>query len=67
METQNELNKKILNTTLKIQKEFPALSAHLSEMPEYYPTTDHSGVNNADLKDYLESLNVILNRFSKEH
>lgn len=65
METQNELNDKIRLTTLKIQEENPELIKYINEIPRDFLNTKE--VNNKALKDYLNSLNQILETYAKEH
>ena len=68
METQNELNDKIRLTTLKIQEENPELMKYINEIPrDSLISTKEEEVNNKALKDYLNSLNKILETYAKEH
>ena len=67
MESQNDLNKKIVLTTMKIQETFPELVKYLGEIPEHFQSTTQKGINTKDLKDYLDSLNDLLETYSKKH
>jgi hypothetical protein len=67
MESQNDLNETIFLTTVKIQEEFPELTKYLGEIPENFQSNTGKGVNNQELKDYLESLNDLLETYAKEH
>ena len=67
MESLNDVNQKILLTTLKIQESFPELTKYLDEMPEHFEFTKQKGVNRKDLEDYLDSLSRLLDTFSKYH
>lgn len=67
MESQNNLNDIIFLTILKIQEEFPELTKYLDEMPEHFLSITGKGINNKELKDYQESLNNLLETYSKEH
>ena len=67
METQNELNDKIRLTTLKIQEENPELIKYINEIPRDSLLNTKEEVNNKALKDYLNSLNQILETYAKEH
>ncbi len=67
MESQNGLNESILLTTLKIQNEFPELVKYLDELPKKFQSNTEKGVNNKELKDYLDSLNDLLETYSKQH
>ena len=67
MESQNDLNKKIVLTTMKIQETFPELVKYLDEIPEHFQFNTQKGISTKDLKDYLDSLNDLLETYSKEH
>ncbi len=66
MKTENQLEQDILFLTTKIQKEFPELLKYLIEMPNQYSASDDDGVNKKNLKEYYDSLNELLERYSKE-
>jgi Na+/phosphate symporter len=66
METQNNLIKSIFSTTKKIQEEYPELTKYLVEMPEHFLDNPENGVNTQELKNYLESLEDIVNKYAKE-
>ena len=40
METEKELNSKILDITMKIRENYPELSKYLDEMPETIPNEE---------------------------
>ncbi len=67
MESQQELNRKIVLTTIKIQESYPELTKYLNEMPACLPFTARVGVNNKELEDYLDSLNQLLETFSRKY
>ncbi len=67
MESQNDLNDNIRLTTLKIQEEYPELIKYLNEIPRNYLSNADKGINNKELKGYLDSLNNLLETYSKEH
>lgn len=67
MESQNGLNEDILITTIKIKEEFPELTKYLDEIPENFLPNAQQGVNSNDLRDYLDSLNQLLESYAKEH
>jgi hypothetical protein len=67
MESQNDLNDNIRLTTLKIQEEYPELIKYMNEIPRNFLSNVEKGVNNKALKDYLDSLNAILETYAKEH
>jgi hypothetical protein len=67
MKTENELNEKILKTTMFIRKEYPELSKYLLEMPETIPDVKNPEMNKKVLKDYLNSLKEILDKYAPNH
>jgi hypothetical protein len=67
MESQKVLNEKIILVTRKIQKDFPELSKYIKEMPEHIIPASHKGVMPRDLRGYLDSLNQLLETYTKEH
>lgn len=67
MESKNDLNEFIYFTTQKIYKEFPELVKYLDELPRGSSLTADKGVNNKELKSYLESLNDLIDTYGKEH
>jgi hypothetical protein len=67
MESQNDLNDNIRLTTLKIQEEYPELIKYMNEVPRNFLSNVEKGINNKELKDYLDSLNDILETYAKEH
>jgi hypothetical protein len=67
MVSQNDLNDNIRLTTLKIQEEYPELIKYMNEVPRNFLSNVEKGINNKELKDYLDSLNDILETYAKEH
>ena len=67
MESQNDLNDNIRLTTLKIQEEYPELIKYMNEIPRSFLSSTEKGVNNKELKGYLDSLNNLLETYAKEH
>ena len=65
METENEINKDIINTTLGIQKNFPELSKYINEMPVTIPNVANPEITKDNLKDYNDSLNALVTKYSK--
>lgn len=65
METENEINKEIIDTTLGIQKYFPELSEYLNEMPVTIPNVANPEITKANLKDYNDSLHTLVIKYSK--
>jgi len=67
MESQNDLNENIRLTTLKIQEEYPELIKYMNEIPRNFLSSTEKGINNKELKDYLDSLNNLLETYAEEH
>jgi hypothetical protein len=65
METENEINKDIISTTLGIQKDFPELSKYINEMPVTIPNVANPEITKDNLKDYKDSLNALVTKYSK--
>jgi hypothetical protein len=62
METEKELNARILALTMQIQEKHPELSKFLEEMPVTIPDENNPEINTKILKDYYESLNNLLKK-----
>ncbi|WKD85949.1 hypothetical protein KCTC32516_01298 [Polaribacter huanghezhanensis] len=67
MESQNDLNDNIRLTTIKIEEEHPELIKYINEIPRGFLFTTEKDVNNKALKEYLDSLNKILETYSSKH
>jgi hemerythrin len=67
MESQNDLNDNIRLTTIKIEEEHPELIKYINEIPRNFLFTTEKDVNNKALKEYLDSLNKILETYSKKY
>jgi len=65
MESQNDLYDNIRLTTLKIQEEYPELIKYLNEIPRNFLSNGEKGINNKELKGYLDSLNNLLETYAK--
>ncbi len=66
MESQANLNQKIIAITLRIQREFPELSKYLNEMPVTIPTENNPEINAETLNNYYESLFKFLASYKQE-
>ena len=66
MKTSAELEQDILSITMKIDKEFPALSKYIKEMP-ITVSENPKDVNIKSLKEYYNSLVELLGEYSKTH
>lgn len=67
MKTEEEINKAILKINMKIKEEFPEISKYIQEIPITIPDTDNPEINSKILKDYYDSLIVIVKNYSKNH
>ena len=66
MESETELNAKIMAITMQIQNEFPELSKYLNEMPVTIPTEENPEINTKILNNYYESLLRMLTTYKLE-
>jgi len=62
-----KINAEIIKFTEEIKGMYPEVYEHLNEMPITVPNTLDPEVKIKQLKDYLESLKVILRRYDKTH
>ena len=67
METEKELNEKILNVTMTIQKNYPELSGYLGEMPVTIPNDKSPEINRSALRAYYNSLVSLMEKYGREH
>ena len=63
METEEELNAKIMELTMKIQDKHPELLEFLNELPVTIPNENNPQINRRILMDYIESLQKLLKDF----
>ena len=63
METEKEINYKILATTMEISTKHPELMQFLEEMPVTLPSESNPDVNIKILNDYHDSLINILMKY----
>jgi hypothetical protein len=67
MKHTNELSDEVLATTMRIQLECPELSKYLEEMPVTIPIVAEPVISDLNLKEYNESLKLLLNKYSCGH
>lgn len=67
MESEKELNLKILEITMTIQEKYPELSEYLGEMPLTIPDFENPEINVENLRAYFDSLTSILENYIREH
>ena len=66
-ETEEDLNSKILEITMKIKDKYPELSKYIEEMQETIPFEKDPEIDIKNLEKYYESLNAMLNKYILEH
>lgn len=66
MESEKELNEKIVIITMKIQNEFPELSKYLNELTVTIPIENSPAINERVLKEYHDSLVKLLTTYKLE-
>ncbi len=67
MKTVNEIEKDILNITMKIHTEFPELSKYIGEMSENDLGVETTKLGIQSFKDYYNSLQELILEYSKTH
>lgn len=67
MKTKAELEKAIVNITVKIHSEYPELAKYISEMPVNMSGTDPTQIDRKNLEEYYSSLQKIIEGYSKTH
>ncbi len=67
MKSKAELEKDILDITLRINKEFPELSKFIKEMPVNVSDSDDEKVNSKNLTEYYNSLVDMSDEYAKTH
>ena len=67
METEEELNAKIMKITMVIQENYPELSKYLNEMPVTIPVENHPEINRQNLEKYYDSLVTWFRNYVAEH
>ncbi|MDQ6764081.1 MAG: hypothetical protein M3015_15845 [Bacteroidota bacterium] len=67
MKTENEINNSILKATMEIQEKVPELSKYLTEMPVTIPNISNPEINSKILKEYNDSLDILLKKYSTNH
>jgi hypothetical protein len=67
MATTGELNKAIMDTTMKIRAAYPELMKYITEMPVTIPDSKQPQINEAALKDYHHSLVLLFDNYAAGH
>lgn len=67
MDTVQELLTKISNITRDIETNYPDVYKYLNENPMTIPNMEHPSVSETELKEYLASLETLLEKYRKDH
>jgi len=67
METENGINNDILKTMTAIQEKFSELLKYVTEMSVTIPDANDPVINSKNLKDYRDSLNILLKKYAANH
>ncbi len=67
METENDLNAKILKITMTIKDKHPELSKYIEEMKVTIPDENNPEITLKNLKAYHDSLNSVLTSYLVDH
>ena len=67
MKTEKELNDDILKITMMIQSKFPELSKYVAEFPITIPNEANPEINTKVLKEYYDSLEIMLKDYAVNH
>ncbi|PWA04785.1 hypothetical protein [Flavobacterium psychrotolerans] len=67
MQSEKDINSKILEITMLIQNKYPELSKYLIEMPVTIPIDKNPKINSEYLQKYYDSLDQLLKKYILEH
>jgi hypothetical protein len=67
METEEEINAKIMKVTMVIQENYPELSKYLNEMPITIPIDSNPEINVKNLQKYYDALVTLFRKYVAEH
>lgn len=67
METEEDINAKIIKITMVIQENYPELSKYLNEMPITIPIEKHPEINIKNLQKYYDTLLTLFRNYVAEH
>lgn len=67
METEQEINAKIMKVTMVIQENYPELSKYLNEMPITIPIDSNPEINVKNLQKYYDTLVALFRNYVAEH
>ncbi len=67
MNTELELNNKIISLTNEIKKRYPELLKYIAEIPVKDVFESNFEINNKNLLDYYNTLKIIFDKYAAEH
>ena len=67
MDTEEEINRKIMKITMAISDNYPELSKYLNEMPITIPVDNNPQINIQNLTRYYETLVTLFRNYVAEH
>jgi len=67
METERDLNLRIINITVQIQEFYPELYRDLNEMFATLPISETPVINATTLRKWLDSLKILIKRYNIAH
>ena len=67
MQTEEEINEKIMKVTMVIQENYPELSKYLNEMPITIPIDSNPEINVKNLQKYYDTLVALFRNYVAEH
>ncbi|WP_053990685.1 hypothetical protein [Mangrovimonas sp. TPBH4] len=66
MKNVHELLTKIADITREIETDYPEVYKYLNENPMTIPNMEHPSVDETELKEYLASLETLLEKYKKD-
>lgn len=66
MKYRDTIDENIFLATIQIQEKFPELIKYLDEIPENSIASNSQKIALKDLKDYLDSINELMENYEKE-
>ncbi|WP_053976543.1 hypothetical protein [Mangrovimonas xylaniphaga] len=67
MKNVHELLTKIADITRDIETNYPEVYKYLNEDPMTIPNMEHPSVDETELREYLASLEMLLEKYKKDH
>ncbi len=67
MNSEIDINQKILKITMAIKDNYPELSKYLNEMPVTLPVENHPEIDQKNLEKYYDSLVNLFRNYVAEH